>query len=707
MTANTETSMLDIALAHAKRGMHVFPLAPERKAPPLITAWQKKATADEAEVRKLWETNPSANVAVHAKNLLVLDVDARKGGRESLAKLKEELGRDALCLTYAVQTPGLGTPETLGWHMYYALPEGVEIANGADVFGPDLPGLDVRTTNGYVVAAGSRTKLDVPGEAKYGEYAVLHDAPIAVAHPALIARCKAAKPKSERKKDAPPIKVDEENAVRNAIEKLREPYAPAKQGKAGDFWTYKTVCLVRDCGVPEHRAAEALAAWNARCDPPWDADELAIKICNAYSYAAFEPGNKAPEAMFEMATEAEQEEAKKAEAEHNPPLKLFDPSRSRIGDIFTTEPPAPKFIVQGYLPAACGQENAIGGAGKTTRQMVEAINIILGKPVWGQSVIRSGGVLIVTKEDGRAIFEYRLHHVAKAMGLTPAERERVRQNFHLLDFSGKVGGRLVEVDARGNLQATDLAERIYTSYRQEGIVLVGFDPWNLFSPGERFVNDAEASLMAAGADISNEMGCAVRYTGHVSKMVGRQGIIDAHSGRGGAAMGDNARFVMSYVQHDGEDKAWAPPAGTEQIAQDGDLYRVHVTKQSYAKRRLDPIWIQRKGYDFIQWEGPPQTEAGRMTAENERVKLFLQQELQKQPKRATYCKSSLKTQSKRFGMSQKEAVEVVERMLAGRELVERDLPREEQQGSRTKYLEPVWPKDRPFEPGETPFPPQQ
>ncbi len=73
---------------------------------------------------------------------------------------------------------------------------------------------------------------------------------------------------------------------------------------------------------------------------------------------------------------------------------------------------------------------------------------------------------------------------------------------------------------------------------------------NLFGPGERFVNDGEAKIMEIGRLISRELNCAVRYSHHVSKEAARGRFVDAHTGRGGAAGGDNARFVWVVVPHD-------------------------------------------------------------------------------------------------------------------------------------------------------------
>jgi len=367
----------------------------------------------------------------------------------------------------------------------------------------------------------------------------------------------------------------------------------------------------------------------------------------------------------------------------------FDPNASRIGDIFTTPPPAPRFIVQGLYPVACGQENSVGGVGKTTRRLWEAAHLILGRPLYRRSILQQGGVAFVTKEDGADIFRHRMHHVALAMDLSPADQKRVAGNLHVLDLTGEVAARLVAVDRDGNLQPTDLAERIIRGYRAEGLAQVVFDPWNAFSPGERFVNDAEAALMVAGALISRELACNVCYVGHVSKAVGRNGIIDAHSGRGGAAMGDNARFVLNFMPHVPKDDAkdWPAPASAERAAAQGNLFRLHTSKQSYTKRPTEPFWIERQGYAFTVHEGAPASPTARLEADGEHVKAFVRQELERG---VQYMQDRLAEQHDRYGMGRNKARQVISWLISAGGLVERPLPENKRRGKLAAYLEPVF-----------------
>lgn len=284
------------------------------------------------------------------------------------------------------------------------------------------------------------------------------------------------------------------------------------------------------------------------------------------------------------------------------PAKLFVVSDSRAGNFYSAEPPRPKFVVSGHLPVDVGVEPAVGGTGKTSRHQHEAVHIILGRDLYGYSVERPGPVIIFTSEDSRDTMLWRLHHIVRAMGLSDAECRRVADHFHIVDLSG-TGERLVKVDRSGNLERTDLAERIVRSFASEQPALVEFDPLNLLGPGERFVNDGEGAVLDAGRFISRELNACVRFTTHVSKAVGRDGIIDAHSGRGGSALGDNARFVHNYVGHDKEHNTHKPPRSAEKAFNEARLYRLHVSKLSSAPRPLHPIWIERDGFAFIHHSG--------------------------------------------------------------------------------------------------------
>jgi hypothetical protein len=132
-------------MAYAQMGFAVFPCAPQGKAP-LTAHGVKDATKDLEVIRALWSAHPGANVSIATgaiSGIIVLDIDPRHGGDDTLAALQAQNGK--LPETPTVLTGGGGL------HFYFRHPGGV-VPNSAGKIGQ---GIDVRCDGGYVVAPRS------------------------------------------------------------------------------------------------------------------------------------------------------------------------------------------------------------------------------------------------------------------------------------------------------------------------------------------------------------------------------------------------------------------------------------------------------------------------------------------------------------------------------------------------------------------------
>jgi Bifunctional DNA primase/polymerase, N-terminal len=141
--------LLKAALSYARRGIPVFPCEPGGKRPLTYNGFWD-ATTDARRIRAWWHRWPAANVGIptgERSGLLVLDVDPRDGGPESLAALERKTG--PLPRTARARTGGGGV------HVFFRYPAEQEVRNSA---GRPGPGLDVRGEGGYVVVPPSRTR---------------------------------------------------------------------------------------------------------------------------------------------------------------------------------------------------------------------------------------------------------------------------------------------------------------------------------------------------------------------------------------------------------------------------------------------------------------------------------------------------------------------------------------------------------------------
>jgi hypothetical protein len=129
------------ALWYARRGLHVHPFRPGEKLP-LLDRWQERATTDAATIAAWWSRWPDAGVGIvtgAASGIVVVDIDPRHGGDDSLADLERNHGQ--LPPTWRALTAGGGL------HLYKCHPGG-RMGNRAALW----PGIDLRADAGYVVA---------------------------------------------------------------------------------------------------------------------------------------------------------------------------------------------------------------------------------------------------------------------------------------------------------------------------------------------------------------------------------------------------------------------------------------------------------------------------------------------------------------------------------------------------------------------------
>lgn len=127
------------AVELADAGLPVLPIEERGKAP-LGGQGKDHATTDAATIQGWFDKWPDANIGVRPpQGFVVLDVDPRNGGDETLAVLQERHGALPDTLTAAT---GSG-----GWHIWFSY---TGLCRG--ILGP---GVDIKTNTGYVVAPPS------------------------------------------------------------------------------------------------------------------------------------------------------------------------------------------------------------------------------------------------------------------------------------------------------------------------------------------------------------------------------------------------------------------------------------------------------------------------------------------------------------------------------------------------------------------------
>jgi hypothetical protein len=217
--------------------------------------WKSAATTDEGTIRRWWSSWPDANVGLVTGwpdgPGVVLDVDDRS--------LLEELPEPIRCdrATWTGKD---------GWHLFFALPEGVEITNAIG----NLPKgrADVRGSgSGYVLAPPSIHPNGNP-------YRWCKESPAPTMMPEwLLATIRGDRPWSNYAFNADTIPDTPAPAPTPALERARlwlQKAEPAIQGSGGQSTLFTVASHLAGFGLSAEDAADLLwSEFNPRCVPPW------------------------------------------------------------------------------------------------------------------------------------------------------------------------------------------------------------------------------------------------------------------------------------------------------------------------------------------------------------------------------------------------------------------------------------------------------
>lgn len=344
---------------------------------------------------------------------------------------------------------------------------------------------------------------------------------------------------------------------------------------------------------------------------------------------------------------------------------------------------APDCIVQNYFYADVGVFVAPGGSSKTTLMLFQAVQVVLGLPLFGHEIQKPGPVVLVTHEDSREILVARLRHIAQDMELDDADTDKVMRGVLIADVSGSAF-RLTAV--RSDVVVPNIGvDEVIASCRELNPVLVVIDPAVSFGVGESRVNDAEQGLIEAGRKLRRALNCCVMYIHHSGKQNARDKVLDQYAGRGGSAFADGARMV--HVLQNLSPEEWQQQTGD--VLCDGETGMVLARpKMSYCPP-VGELYIKRVGYSFSLATRIVQDPKKEIRQDAEAVWQYLQTEYVVGSYHSGY---DLEKGKIPCGLSRKELRDAVQ-FLRSRNLVEvRPLPPEAKRKDghgQHKYLHPL------------------
>lgn len=509
--------MLAAALAWAARGFPVFPLAEGTKDQPVVDEFYAVATTDPATIAMWWRdaltgAERGYNVGVSTTDMVVVDIDVRNGkqGFETF------LLNDGHFDTLIVKTPSGGR------HAYFSGPTS---ANAVGLFGP-TSGLDVRSHHGYVLAPGSATAE--------GVYSLEIDAPLAIIPAGLKAHLRAP---NERPAGDVLALTETSGMLERAVTYLSGAPA-AVEGDGGDARTYQTAARLRDLGISEATAlALLLDHFNPRCVPPWDADELKVKVANAYAYGTAGFGVMSPETHYEsLAVPA---------GPHLEPVALSIDNTFVFGNALDPLQIAPRPWLYTRLLMRCNVTTIVGAgsAGKSLLQLTIAAHLAMGRPLHGFSLkdARPWKSIIYNAEDDIDEQSRRLYAICSHFRFDwPSVRSMVA-------LVSKKQLRLQIATGDPPLLNNEHVVPLVQAARDPDVAFVSLDPLVTLHQAKEEDNTAMRYVLETAALIAEQSNTAVAIVHHTAKPGAQSKMGEMYAARGGGEIINAARVAVNLT----------------------------------------------------------------------------------------------------------------------------------------------------------------
>lgn len=544
-----------------KPGWYLFPLSNQSKKPIEGTNGIDMSSPDPAQWARWAEEFPGCNWGVDCgrSGLFVIDPDGEVG-EATWSALELEHG---ISDTFEVRTPRGGR------HLYY-------IGDGKSTVHKLGPKLDTRGEQGYVVLPG----CSIPE----GTYTLIQDRPLATAPTWAVEAAGATRDKVQGIEE-----LDQPQNVARARSYLANE-EPAIEGFGGDHHTFVVACTVLDLGVSEEKAFELMQPWNDRCDPPWDADDLKVKIENAATYRQNGLGayalEESSQETFGAILGALPEEERQGQPRRKRLLRLSD-MRNMPEPVWLV----PEFLQERTIAIMYGDSQAF----KTFLALDLSLSLASGIEAWGLPGGKATGVVYLAGEGPAGISRQRLPAWEFIHGM--------------LDDDAP----FLMTDRMVGPQIEDSMEEFIAEIEESGVrpKLLVIDTLFHFMVGldESSVRDAGVAIKAL-EDLKTRLGCTILILHHTGK--------DKEKGlRGSSALFNGVdtvikverekgtNFIAAWVQKQKDGKVPERPRAAELKEIAGSLVVQHMTAEEWRLRNRAVDYTEQDVREALQRIGKP------------------------------------------------------------------------------------------------------
>lgn len=249
--------------------------------------------------------------------------------------------------------------------------------------------------------------------------------------------------------------------------------------------------------------------------------------------------------------------------------------------------------------------SAVGGIGKTTIKLYEAVCLALGEPFLGFDCMNPGRTLYITGEDSAKKLYAMLGRICKQIGLfEPGQEHRLHAVRSSIAVKLENDLSLVSFDQKlrnfvPNQEAIDKIRQAIEDLNPKQIVL---DPISIFGGSEAGGNDSAKAMMQAMHAIRKISDVSIDMISHIGKSSATAKDTGQFSARGATSIANHSRVVRTLLKLNANEyrEIMGEELGEEQTA-----IQCFVSKFSDGSPLLDkPFMIIRDGYLFSRRDIP-------------------------------------------------------------------------------------------------------
>ena len=267
--------------------------------------------------------------------------------------------------------------------------------------------------------------------------------------------------------------------------------------------------------------------------------------------------------------------------------------------------------------------SAVGGVGKSTIKLYEAICLALGESFLGFECVSPGRTLMIIGEDSAEKMYAMMGKICKEVGLfEPGQEHRLQAvqdgvvikldyDLPLVAFDQKLRNFSI------NFESLEKIKEAIEDLRPKHIVI---DPINLFGGSEAGGNDSAKAMMQAIQKIRDMSDAAVEMISHIGKTSASSKDDGQFSARGATSVANHSRVVRTLLKLNSTE--YREMMG-EDLEEGVTAIRCNVSKFSDGSPILDrPFLIIRDGYLFSRKEIPAHITGVNIDSSKDKQRVF-------------------------------------------------------------------------------------